>query len=182
MSLPDRRQCECIAHVYLLARLGLRHTGVDGEAVEVIEAGAVGPGRQGCFAVFTEYLGKLRGGVRGKAVTGRHDAPLARIDPVKAHAADLEWHGFARRREQVIFPERGKPPISRFARKRRRASSTVTPGYHEATASSVAVLIKVGPGAFVSSGKPPSVFRPRVIGCSNLALSHASNAARPAGT
>ena len=58
----------------------------------------------------------------------------------------------------------GTPSISKFARKRTRALSTLRPGNQEATSASVAVLMTVGPRAFGSSGKPPRVSRRRVTG------------------
>ena len=136
-----------------------RRTGsarVCGQAIEVIEPRASGPGWEMLFAEFGEPAGELGPDLSRRGIASRDDAALAGIGSLEQHLADAERLRGGFGSVEAVLPEGFTPSTSRFARRRPRTSSSVRPGNHSATVSSVATLTIVGPVASVSSGKPPS--------------------------
>ena len=91
-------------------------------------------------------------------ITSNDNAALTGFHTCKLHVTKMKWHHAIRFTKQAIFQNGSTSLISRFDRKRRRIASRLKLGNQPAIVRSVSVLITVGPGEFVSSGNPVSVF------------------------
>ncbi len=98
-------QGEAIADAQDFPGFGGGDAGIDGEAVKVVEAGAVCPGGRVCSRFVAECLREVRPEFGGQRVAGGDNAALAGVDAVKQGIADAKRHGFSGFRVQAIFPE-----------------------------------------------------------------------------
>ena len=95
-----------IAHPQYFSSFSCGNGRINGEAIVMIEALRLGPGRQGLFPPFHKSLLKIRNRLSAVGVARGDDAPLTRIMAEELDIANLKRLQFPRLAEEMVFPER----------------------------------------------------------------------------
>jgi hypothetical protein len=106
--MEELRETESIAYAEEFVCFGGGDAGVGGQAVEVVEAGARGPGRESGFAELGEAFLEAFEDFAGLGIAGRDGATGAGIAALETYFTDFEadYAAFVFA-EELIFPKGG---------------------------------------------------------------------------